>query len=109
MKNNSEKQKIILLAIVILVSFIIGMYLQYSKDRILSEDTKVVPGVFKSRFTSGKTGTRSDFIYKVDKTFYTITESGGYNSLQEGDTVLIKYSVKHPSVGEVIDDNYMRK
>jgi hypothetical protein len=50
-----------------------------------------------------------DFEFKIKNKKYTFNDSGDYTFLKIGDSVLIEYSLKDPSVARVIDKCYMQK
>lgn len=49
------------------------------------------------------------FKYKVKNKNYTFNENGDFSSMKIGDTLLIKYSLKDPSIARVVDKCYMQK
>lgn len=66
--------------------------------------------IYDSYTVVRNTGPISYFYFKIKKDEKILLEEiGRYDFLQKEDTVLIKYSLEDPSIGEVIDPCYMQK
>lgn len=95
--------------------FSIGFSIRYLLDlryEKLMSDTKETVAIFKGTFISRNSGVNSIYSFsdKLGKSkLNVIFVYGSYDFLQKGDTVLIKYSKKDPSLAEIIDPCYMQK
>jgi hypothetical protein len=112
MKKNkiTFNQILILLGIAGMMGFIIYNYTKEKKANVLLNDSVQVPAILIEK-NEGNTHAppSGEFKYKVGRRDYSFTESGKYGDIQVGDTVLIKYAVKDPSVASVVDKYYMNK
>lgn len=97
--------------VIILIAFIGIPYRIYTDkkwDEMMSGPTTETYATY-IRFEPIRNGSRSCFIFYVNKNKYELYESGKYHFLSVGDTVLIKYANSDPNYAEVTNFLYMDK
>ena len=104
-----QNKKILSLIIIIIISVIIGSFIRDRRNNLLQDKTKTTKGIFKKFTDMAKVCDESDFEYQINGEKFELTVCGEFSFLQKGDTVLIKYSLKDPSVSELMDVYYMNK
>jgi hypothetical protein len=98
------------LCILIVVSIIKRQFDDRQKVRLFEGETKIIEVVLVKTHRVYNTGYTLWFSYKVnDEVINNKWSGGGYTFLEQGDTILIKYSVEDPTVIEVVDPCYMQK
>lgn len=108
MKINKQIKWGGLLALFI-VGVVITRYVKNIRQDNLLEDSKQTTAIFYESNFVYRTGYISHFKYKVNGKKYELNQPMKITSLEKGDTVLIEYSIKDPSVAKVVDLYYMEK
>ena len=92
---------------VVLVRFI----LDKRSEKLLenSSNTLNIFAYYQGSSFVRSSGWTSGFKYELNGREYYLGTRGKINFLEKGDTVLIEYSIKDPSVAKVVDLYYMEK
>lgn len=100
MKKNIPYYLLGLIALLIVLSVIRNMY----RDYVLKGE-KVKTLAFITSIKSGS-GVRQSpgiyYTYKVNGSIYSGYDSGNFNTLNEGDSLLIEYAKDAPSISQVV-------
>ena len=111
LKNLTKRQKNIiglcLIFSVIGYVFIRDNYHDYLLDNGKTKSTTAI--LVRIKETAVKSPASGFFKYKVKNKNYIFNENRDFSSMKIGDTLLIKYSLKNPSVARVVDKCYMQK
>lgn len=108
MKINKQVKQVGLLALFI-VGVVIARYVKNTRQENLLEDSQQTIAIFYSSSYVRSTGYMSHFEYVAKGKKYNLRQPMKITSLEKGDTVLIEYSIKDPSVAKVVDLYYMEK
>ena len=100
---------------VAVILFFIGFGIYFIVNKIY--ETEMLKGAKKElpallmeiRESSSKSSKKALVQYKVNGNKYEFYSDGDYLNMSVGDTVLIEYSVKDPSIAEVVNLHYMKK
>lgn len=112
MKKNKDKLNTILTIVVFsfMGIFIIYTFVKEKKDaELLSNSLEHLGILTKKNSGNSHAPSSGDFKYKIDKIEYSFNQSGTFDFMEVGDTVLIEYAVEDPSVARVVDKYYMKK
>ena len=111
MKKLSERKKNIIgfSLIFSLLGYVLirNSYHDYLLDNGKTKSTTAI--LVRIKETAVKSPASGFFKYKVKNKNYIFNENRDFSSMKIGDTLLIKYSLKNPSVARVIDKCYMQK
>jgi|SRR6218665_203527 len=111
MKKMNKKIKLIVVTLFVLMGlFLIFDYIKEDKDeRLLKNSSVTTARLIKKKSGAVKSPKSGIFVYEVNGKEYEFYQAGNYLFMQLGDTVLIEYAKKDPSVARVKDKFYMRK
>lgn len=112
MSNFKKRELIFTISFIIFfVIVIIYKVVRYYNEELLLKQTKQTTAVIIEirNGSAVKSTATASYYYHVNKIKYNCEESKNFNDLDKGDTVLIKYSIREPSIARVVDKYYMRK
>ena len=95
-------------AIILYGIFMANIFYQNHKEELL-ENSKKVTGILISEEHSSQKFINGRFTYFVNKKKYSLRYTGDFSYMNIGDSVLIEYAIKDPSVARVVDRYYMKK
>jgi glucose uptake protein GlcU len=108
MKINKQVKQFGLLVLLI-IGVVIARYVKNTRQENLLENSKQTIAIFHESNFVYRTGYISHFKYEVKGKKYHLDQPMKITTLEKGDTVLIEYSIKDPSVAKVVDLYYMEK
>jgi hypothetical protein len=98
---------------VVLIIFLMALFYRifenYRDKKLLLSSAKEIGILTQIHFGAVKSPKSGNFIYKVKGVKYSLEDTGDFTFMKIGDTVLIEYSLKDPSVARVVDKCYMQK
>lgn len=107
--SKERKINILIIFLILSVAFAIKLYSDKKSNELLDGETSVAFATLSSYTNSYGGGRVGFFDYKVNRKNYDLRVSKNLDFMEIGDTILVRYSVTHPSVAEVEDLYYMEK
>ena len=108
MKNFLNKYFYGFLGFLIFLGLLYNMVNEDRKQKLLN-DSKIVIGILKCEDHSSLKFINGEFNYIVKNKKFSICQKGDFSFMKIGDSVLIEYAIKDPSVARVKDCYYMKK
>ncbi len=94
----------------IVISLIISFFQDRNKDILLENKSKTFGIlVYSYHATAVRSISYGIFVFRIKKKRVKLKICGDYSKLKLGDTVLMEYAKKDPSVARVVDKYYMKK
>jgi len=108
--NTNHKYTMLVLTFLIIISSILyNSFKEYRHEELLSKNFKKTFAIYDDFNNAQKGKVFSSFYFFLRNKQIKFEEDAKHNFLKLGDTVLIKNSIKDPSVAKVIDFCYMKK
>lgn len=109
MKMKKENMGLIGIALV-LGAFMCYRFFQEYNDNKLLEDSITTKGILlEIEGTGVKSSAYGAYYYYVNKIRYENEDRKDFTDLKVGDTILVEYSKKDPSISRVVDKHYMKR
>jgi hypothetical protein len=107
----TKERKINILVIlgIFSIALAVKLYNDKKSNELLQGETLITFGIFTSYTNVYKSGRVGFFDYKVNRKDYDLRVAKNLDFMEKGDTILIRYSLTHPSISEVEDLYYMEK
>jgi DUF1680 family protein len=96
------------LGILIFIALLYNVVNEDRKQKLLNH-SRIVIGILEREDHSSIKFINGDFNYWVKNKKFSICQKGDFSFMKKGDTVLIEYALRDPSVARVKDRYYMKK
>lgn len=94
----------------IIALLLLGWFRETKEDQLLNDDgVETIAFLVKNKPSSYRSGGTGDFYFKTGGKRYEVNVSGNFNFLETGDTILIVFAKKNPSIVRLKDKYYMKK
>lgn len=110
MKMNKQVKQFSLLFLFILGVIFVRFILDKRSEKLLEDSSNTLTFAYYQGSSFVRSSSwASGFKYELNGREYYLRTRGKINFLEKGDTVLIEYSIKDPSVAKVVDLYYVEK